>query len=1315
MVCLWLFAFISAARVARAESTIAEGGEGAGHVSNPEGLAVDSKSGRLYVADEGNLRVDVFDSEGSFLFAFGWGVKDGASELQRCTATCRKGLSGTGKGQFFFEKLSFGGPTSIAIDNDPASPSFNDVYAVDYGNFRVEKFDPEGNFILTFGGGVNKTTSGDVCTATSGDVCGSGAQGGDEGAGEGEFSGSAGIFVDVGPGGTVYVVDSQGKEGHFNARLQRFEPSGAVIAPEHIFSGGAVGGEGIPTSFAGEPSGAFYLAEGPNLNKYNASASSHELIESGAGFHGLAADGSGDLYAAQGEPGAGAVPTILKFGSSGALKARFGYGTLTSHNTSGLALHHSAGGDIYASIGAANTVKQLDFPSEPPGPIVFPEGCSATAIGNAHATLNAKVNPEGKETTYHFQYVDQKSFATEGGFASPSTQTTADGTIAIVPFSKEEAEEKEVANPNFKLHPATEVAEVAGETKYHCRVVASNADKAGVAGPEGTFKSKPALEITASFSTAVSTESAILHAEVNPLGTPTNGYFQYVANAAFQAEVKAAEEDPAAVEAAEAACEEAEEAAIEEEEEFDKAACIEERLEEHGFDHAARVPEAPGELDFGASEEPAEDSAEASGLEAGTLYRYRVVADDHKAPPVGGPPQSFETFEPPAEGLPDNRRYEMVSPPQKQSAEVAVPGGRGGLAQNNEFLKTEAASDSGEAFTYTSWTSFGEPEAGPSTSQYLARRGAGGWEDENVSPFGSGGNPLHPPYRGFSRDLTFAGVVVSEPPLDPECQEGTENLYLRENESGSLTCLTINPPAVAEGEEFCLSYAGASADGSRAFFAASGALTPDAPEGKGFSLYEWSAAEGLSLVSVLPGELAAAPAATSGFGAKGDTKCHTGQSPIANAVSAEGSVAIWTYGGSFEGAAQPLLARIEGSRTIELDAKVSGSGSSGGGLFKAAAPDGSAVFFTDENPLISGAHPKDLYRYDLEAETLEDLTQTGSEAASAEGLLGIGADGRSAYFTATGAITGEEENARGERAIAGRFNLYRWKEGEGVRFIASLATPDENDWSRGPANHTSRVSADGRHLAFVSTAPLTGYDNTIATGDHCQPNGEPNGNLIGSPSCPEAYLYDAQSGVLRCASCDPSGARPEGPAILPAYSNPFEGPRYLSEAGDRLLFESLDSLSPADQNGRRDVYEAELPGAGSCSEGRPAFHSSSGLCVFLITSGRSGDESFLFDASSDGRDVFFATREALVGWDVDRNYDVYDARVGGGFPEPPPVPPPCEAEGCKAPPSAPPPAPPSATATFSGPGNAKPKPRKKKHHKKHKPHHRRGHRRGARR
>jgi hypothetical protein len=77
----------------------------------------------------------------------------------------------------------------------------------------------------------------------------------------------------------------------------------------------------------------------------------------------------------------------------------------------------------------------------------------------------------------------------------------------------------------------------------------------------------------------------------------------------------------------------------------------------------------------------------------------------------------------------------------------------------------------------------------------------------------------------------------------------------------------------------------------------------------------------------------------------------------------------------------------------------------------------------------------------------------------------------------------------------------------------------------------------------------------------------------------------------------------------------------------------------------------------------------------------------MLDASPTGDDVFFSTGQSLVKADPGL-VDVYDARVDGGLPEPPPPAAGCEGEACQgayAPPAAPTP----ASSLFQGPGNVK--------------------------
>jgi hypothetical protein len=198
-----------------------------------------------------------------------------------------------------------------------------------------------------------------------------------------------------------------------------------------------------------------------------------------------------------------------------------------------------------------------------------------------------------------------------------------------------------------------------------------------------------------------------------------------------------------------------------------------------------------------------------------------------------------------------------------------------------------------------------------------------------------------------------------------------------------------------------------------------------------------------------------------------------------------------------------------------------------------------------------------------------------------------------------------------------------------------------------PATGSAHLAANG-NLAFLASAPLTDFDN----------NGQA-----------EAYLYVPATATLTCASCNPSGARATGAAVLPATRANGSGPnatraykpRALSANGTRLFFESPDPLVATDTNATRDVYQWQAQGSGSCQR--------AGGCVALISDGRAAGGARFLDASADGSDAYFLTAASLVAVDPGLN-DIYDARVGGGYPTPI-VPIACLGDACQPVPSAP--------------------------------------------
>jgi hypothetical protein len=142
----------------------------------------------------------------------------------------------------------------------------------------------------------------------------------------------------------------------------------------------------------------------------------------------------------------------------------------------------------------------------------------------------------------------------------------------------------------------------------------------------------------------------------------------------------------------------------------------------------------------------------------------------------------------------------------------------------------------------------------------------------------------------------------------------------------------------------------------------------------------------------------------------------------------------------------------------------------------------------------------------------------------------------------------------------------------------------------------------------------------------------------------QAYRYEVNSKTLSCVSCAPKAVAQH--SIEDGNGQRGQG-REIADEGRRVFFATATKLVPAAQNGVEDVYEWEQAGTGSCqSEERE------GGCLYLVSSGTSPHPSFYLDNDESGENVFFATEAQLVKSDTDESYDVYDARVGGGFPEP---------------------------------------------------------------
>jgi hypothetical protein len=1271
-----LFASVSSAS---ADLIIGSPGSGAGQYESPKGVAVDTStgepsSGHVYVADTANNRIGVFDSTGAFLFAFGWNVNALTPEekLQVCTAAtgCQKGTPGSGPGQF--EQFGEG---QIAVDS-----SSHAVYVGEDSNHRVQKFDSEGHFLRMWGKGVNSGTSGkpDLCTNATAptDVCGKGTAG----FGPGEFN-EAGVYpfqVDVGPGGTVYVVDSKdegscpilGSGSEYKKRVQIFNSTGELIETAEIT--GNPCGDAV-TGLAVDATGDFYLANNGltgAVRRYKptgdpvVSWGESGKVNPSSSLRAIAVDPAGNLFVADAQE----VEEILRYDPSGAKNlVFFGNGTFESRPIS-LAFHHTASGDLFAAeAGFPNPARVVQIALPDPGPLLAPDSAKASSIGSVKATLKVTFNPEGKPSTAHFEYVDKVSFETENGFESPNTQTTPESAPTPAGFENQTASATNVCNV------PTEASCLKPETTYYFRAFATNADGT-VTGEKAEFTTKPPLEINAVWATDVGTDTARLHAEVNPLGIHTTGSFQYIAEGPdYQA---------------------------------------------NGFQNAISTPASGQSLDFGAGEAFVTAAAQPYPLEPATTYHYRLLASDPYFPPAISAQGSFTTFDLPAApqadcpnqalrtgpsaALPDCRAYEMVTPLDKSNGDVLTRINVTGYPTN-----LHQSSELGSDFTYSSYRAFAEPQAGPYTNQHMARRDpAAGWVSEAITPprgplFRNG--ELENPYRAFSSDLSIGWLMQEgDPPLASCAPAGFVGLYRRESVSGAFAALSCAQPNLASNV-FRPELEGFSTDGSVAVFRVDDELavngSPQASDSGNYQVYISRGGQ-LRLLSVLPSGEASAADSSVGTAGKSEPANQNRFQVVERAVSEDGSRVYWSTGLSGSG---PLYLRLNATQpqsnidsvtgectqpTRACTIAVAGSESA---FFQTATGDGSKALYK----VTSGPNSGNLYQFELGSAAPPQLIGEGVVGS----ILGASEDLARVYFVSTKASA----QAQSEGALEGNPNIYL-SEGGQSQFVGRFASSDLAGTSllygspvgAVPIERTVRVSANGRSLVFMSysreLSELTAsHDNTDAV------SGEPDAQV---------YLYDAEAdgglGSLHCVSCNPNGARPHGSeieqginngvgpwaaAVLPRFETQFYQPRYLNDEGDRVFFNSFDALVLRDTNGAKDVYQWQAAGSGNCDAQSSAYVSISDGCLSLISSGQSPTDSELIDASASGNDVFFTTVEGLLPQDFGL-IDVYDARVEGGFPSPSSAPAACEGEACQGPLQAPN-DPTPASSTFEGAGNVK--------------------------
>lgn len=341
----------------------------------------------------------------------------------------------------------------------------------------------------------------------------------------------------------------------------------------------------------------------------------------------------------------------------------------------------------------------------------------------------------------------------------------------------------------------------------------------------------------------------------------------------------------------------------------------------------------------------------------------------------------------------------------------------------------------------------------------------------------------------------------------------------------------------------------------------------------------------------------------------------------------------------------------------------------------AIANDGSEVYFVANSVLTSGAGASGAY-----AQTGEPHAQTGEPNLYA-------------YSTVTGRTTFIDTLAwtdvsQCEPDCAGGLPGVLVAEPDYAR--PAVPTPDGSvlvfassgdltGADRGPATTLTAAVSPGEHILTVASTAgfLVGHTIAVGTGpeeelDTIEAVDGPTQltvNRKGSEGeglyAPheesaavtqlhyELYRYEAAGGSIVCISCTPAGVTPTGSASLGytgggTYAPPDMGAA-MSQDGSRIFFDSPDPLVPE----AAPAVQAPIGRNGASEEPTNVYEWEAGN-LYLISSG-TATGAVLDGTTPSGDDVFFTTRAQLTGGQSDHDEgegdeNIYDARVGGGFP-----------------------------------------------------------------
>jgi hypothetical protein len=635
--------------------------------------------------------------------------------------------------------------------------------------------------------------------------------------------------------------------------------------------------------------------------------------------------------------------------------------------------------------------------------------------------------------------------------------------------------------------------------------------------------------------------------------------------------------------------------------------------------------------------------------------------------------------------LPDCRAYEQVSPEQNQG-NAAQP------YQPNVGPRPGWTSSDGSNVLYAPVGPSADDVVRGAPFPQVAHRTAAGWTNRPAAngptpgaqitglTLSLGNQVLTADRTGFAfvSRLPFTADntsgLVSRDPYNP-----TDSFYGVDLARGDRVDWVSRPAqgAPVPGGEQANSMVpvGGSDDLSTLYFASEAVLT-DAERVSGrqnIGLYKWQNGT-LTPAGVLPdGSLDHGGSSPANIVGVSTFAYYAYVSPVVNAfahpVADDGKTLLFVSPAAGTDPKQLYLAR-EGRSTVQISKPANATGSVAGtqGISPAIAADtastvaaamsedGHYVWFSTVDQLTPTA-PADpavtkSYRYDVHAGTLTYLPEVDYVGGATRWLYRTSFDGSHALFEGAGGALKISRVGQAPVTVADGF------------FDPSTGTTT-------PPAIDARFSRDGKVLVFTSPIALRG-----ATGH--------------ADGTSQLYRYTEDDDRLECVSCGSADATDPGTAAISHWRiNGANGSaerveattdsRALSDDGGTVFFDTPAALVPEDHNDVNDVYRWH--------DGTLRLVSSGAAPATAGLTGTGLGGSYFVDSSASGNDVFFTSFQGLVPGDHDSDYDLYDARVNGGFPPPSPPPAPCSGEACKPPANAMPATPVAGSVAFTGSGN----------------------------